>query len=135
MSGIRIILYLLICWVIMSCNGPDPQDPLNEFHIQNMTEDSVVCEYHCVSFRNAEANKISLASGEKKILYKANESDTLSASGLPHYNFKDMLFTNIKGDTLLYINPIVDSIWVIYDTTFYNNVYGGRKWIYKFYKQ
>ena len=128
-------LCVLMCVLLNSCIIVDPLDPLNEFHVQNMTVDSVICKYHCVSSPNAKANEISLASGEKKILYKANENDTLFTSGLPHYNFEDMLFTDTTGDTLLYISPIADSTWVIYDTTFYRNVYGGHRWIYKFNKQ
>ena len=125
------------CFVIMltisSCiHGPDPFDPLHEYHVMNVSDDSIVCRYHCTNTSIKNINEIILSSEETKIMYFSNTNDTLSASGLPHYVLKDMLFVNTNGDTILYINPIVDSAWIAYDTTFYHNVYGGKKWIYKF---
>lgn len=135
MKYFRHTLCLLMIFFCSCINGPDPFDPLNEFHVQNMTDDSIVCQYHCVSKSVSNANVIKLASGEQGILYRQEENDTLYNSGLPHYNFVDMLFASMNGDTLLYMNPIIDSMWIQYDTTFYHNVYGGHRWIYKFYKQ
>lgn len=132
-SNLSIVLVVGI--LLSGCiNGPDPFDPLSEFHIQNMSEDSVICIYHCRALSISQPNEIRLANGEQKIMYGFNKNDTLSAAGLPHYNFKDLLFVSTNGDTLLYLSSIVDSLWIQYDTTFYNGVYGGHRWIYKFYK-
>lgn len=127
------IIVFLSSIILSSCiNGPDPFLPLHEYHVLNMSQDSIVCRYHCIDKSIKDANTIVLHSGEKKILYFNNINDTLSETGIPHCLFEDMLFTHPNGDTILYINPIVDSTWCVYDTTFYHNVYGGKKWIYKF---
>lgn len=136
MKQFNLGVILVVGILLIGCiNGPDPFDPMSEFHIQNMSEDSVVCVYHCRALTISQPNEIRLASGEQKIIFGRNENDTLFASGLPHFNFKDLLFVSTGGDTLLYLNPIVDSLWIQYDTTFYHNIDGGYKWIYKFYKQ
>lgn len=135
MKCVRSLFLLSVLCAFSACIIIDPLEPLSEFHVQNMSEDSVICIYHCCAPElSNQQNEIRLASGEQRIMYQEDKNDTLSLSGLPHYNFRDMLFTSTNGDTLLYLSSIVDSLWLQYDTTFYKGVYGGHRWIYKFYK-
>ena len=129
-----------ICLIIMHlCTGcvGDPYDPSCKFYIQNMSDDTIFCQYHYSEWDTCGMNQISLVKDETKILHYRNEQDTIQPSGsIPSVTFEDMLFMNTTEDTLLYLNPMVDSIWIISDEHFFDSeILFGNKLIYQFYKQ
>lgn len=129
-QGKYLFCLILILTIVSSCEI-DPCDPMYKYYIANLSEDSVVCTY---KMKNANNNTIELAKGETSILYRKNKTDTLMPSPYisPKVLFTEILFSSINGDTLLYISPVEDGMWMEFDTVV--NVYDatGSKWLYEY---
>lgn len=133
-KSILTAICLIIMYLCTGCVG-DPCDPSYKFYIQNMSDDIIFCQYHYSEWDTCGLNQISLVKNETKILHYRNKQDTIQPSGIPSVTFEDMLFMNTIGDTILYLNPMVDSIWTIDGQFFDSNILFGNKLIYQFYKQ
>ncbi len=125
-----IIIFITIVCTCTKCEI-DPSWPISKYYIENTTDDTLVCQYHYSRYDTCGVNCISIASKETKILHYTNEQDTLDIS----YTFEDMLFMSTQGDTLLYFNPVPDSIWTIEDRYADSESLWGYRLKYQFYKQ
>ena len=111
--------FILSCVALLSLQsclpGPDPCEPDFMYYILNKSNDSVVCHYRTFYMTAENINEVRIGSSEQKILHLDELNDTIGGSIYPKAIFRDMLFTTTNGDTLLYINPIVDSDWIRYN--------------------
>ena len=128
------ILCISIICICTQCEI-DPPFAMYKFYVQNMSNDTIVCQYNYSNYDTCGVNRISIAGNETKIIHYKNGQDTINYSGIPSFTFKEMLFLGVQGDTLLYVNPMVDSLWIIEDTFADSETHWGYKLKYQFYKQ
>lgn len=126
---------VLILITFISCEIDPLGPPHYKYYVANLSEDSVVCSYHIHNegWRDDYYNTIALSKGEISIFYRKNETDTVMPLPYsdPHTAFTEILFSTTKGDTLLYINPVEDDLWIEIDTTYIDCV-KGSKWMYEY---